>query len=194
MLELRPNCECCDRDLPPDERAGADLHLRVHVLRALRRGRLRRPLSELRRQLRAPADPPGREAGPVPGVDRARAEAAPGVCSCRGELNDQPSHLARSGDLGVPGESDGRRRRRRDRIRDARDRACGAARRRPRRPLARQRRAHLLPGAAAGRHVRGRRHARVHGRRRDLLHGRRDRRRGRHPLRALQGGSRRPGR
>ncbi len=21
MLELRPNCECCDRDLPPDSRA-----------------------------------------------------------------------------------------------------------------------------------------------------------------------------
>lgn len=21
MLELRPNCECCDRDLPPDARA-----------------------------------------------------------------------------------------------------------------------------------------------------------------------------
>ena len=20
MLELRPNCECCDRDLPPDSR------------------------------------------------------------------------------------------------------------------------------------------------------------------------------
>ncbi len=55
------------------------------------------------------------------------------------------------------------------------DRAGGAARRQPRRPLARQGRADLLSRAAAGRHVRGRRHACVHGRRRDLLHRRRDR-------------------
>ena len=37
MLSLRPNCECCDKDLPPACARGADLHLRVHVLRRLRR-------------------------------------------------------------------------------------------------------------------------------------------------------------
>ena len=37
MLELRPNCECCDRDLPPDSRDAMICTLRMHVLRALRR-------------------------------------------------------------------------------------------------------------------------------------------------------------
>ncbi|UMX80538.1 DUF1272 domain-containing protein [Klebsiella pneumoniae] len=32
MLELRPNCECCDKDLPPDSR-GVYLFVRVHLLR-----------------------------------------------------------------------------------------------------------------------------------------------------------------
>ena len=36
MLELRPNCECCDKDLPPDARGRHDLHLRMHLLRRLR--------------------------------------------------------------------------------------------------------------------------------------------------------------
>ena len=36
MLELRPNCERCDRDLPPGRRR-AHLQLRVHVLRRVRR-------------------------------------------------------------------------------------------------------------------------------------------------------------
>jgi len=63
----------------------------------------------------------------------------------------------------IPGQPDGRRRRRRDRGRHARNRSGGPTRRKPRRPLARQRLAHLVPGAAAGRDVRGRRHARSDG-------------------------------
>ena len=37
MLELRPNCECCDRDLPPESPDAHDLHLRVHLVPRLRR-------------------------------------------------------------------------------------------------------------------------------------------------------------
>ena len=33
MLALRPNCECCDKDLPPDAARCPDLLLRMHVLR-----------------------------------------------------------------------------------------------------------------------------------------------------------------
>ena len=33
MLELRPNCECCNRDLPPRKLRRAHLQLRVHLLR-----------------------------------------------------------------------------------------------------------------------------------------------------------------
>ncbi len=36
MLELRPNCECCDKDLPPASPDAHDLHLRMHLLRRLR--------------------------------------------------------------------------------------------------------------------------------------------------------------
>ena len=58
-LELRPNCEYCDKDLPPGSARGAHLHLRVHVLRRLRRERARRRLPQLRRRLRGTADPAG---------------------------------------------------------------------------------------------------------------------------------------
>ena len=40
MLELRPNCECCDKDLPARFGRGADVLLRVHVLQRLRRSGL----------------------------------------------------------------------------------------------------------------------------------------------------------
>ena len=69
----------------------------------------------------------------------------------------------------------------------------GRARRQPRQPPARPGRAHLLPGAPAGRHVRRRRHARLDGRRRDQRHGRGDRGRGRHPPGAGQGRGRAAG-
>ena len=78
-LELRPNCEYCDKDLPPGVDRGADLHLRVHLLRRLRRARASERLPQLRRRLRAAADPAGDGvaarplAGRAPGVARARA-------------------------------------------------------------------------------------------------------------------------
>ena len=39
MLELRPNCECCDKDLPPDSRS-VYLFVRVYLCRGLHDGRL----------------------------------------------------------------------------------------------------------------------------------------------------------
>ena len=58
-LELRPNCEYCDKDLPPDSPDGADLLLRVHLLRRLRRWAAPERLPQLRRRLRAAADQAG---------------------------------------------------------------------------------------------------------------------------------------
>ena len=57
MLELRPNCELCDKDLPPERRGRADLLVRVHVLQRVRRHSAPRRLPELRRRLPAASDP-----------------------------------------------------------------------------------------------------------------------------------------
>lgn len=57
MLELRPNCEWCDRDLPPDSPRRDDLYLRVHVLRDLRAHGPVRRLPHVRGKLRSPPDP-----------------------------------------------------------------------------------------------------------------------------------------
>ena len=75
MLELRPSCECCDKDLPPEAAERDDLHVRMHVLPRLRRHPARRAVPELRRQFRPASDPAGREAGEVPALDPARVQA-----------------------------------------------------------------------------------------------------------------------
>src|SRR4051812_40671032 len=62
------------RPRPPAGVSGRnDLHLRVHLVPLLRRRRAARHLSELRRQPRAPADPPGRAARSRPRLDHAGA-------------------------------------------------------------------------------------------------------------------------
>ena len=58
-LELRPNCEWCDKDLPPDCHRCPDLQLRVHLLRRLRRATLGECLPKLRRRVYSQTDPPG---------------------------------------------------------------------------------------------------------------------------------------
>jgi hypothetical protein len=40
MLELRPNCECCDRDLPPDARDAVICSFECTFCRACAEGRL----------------------------------------------------------------------------------------------------------------------------------------------------------
>ena len=83
MLLLKPSCECCDKNLPPDAPDAVICTYECTFCAALRDRPLRRPVPELRRQLLGPADPPAGDAREAPGLDEARAEAAPGMC-CRG--------------------------------------------------------------------------------------------------------------
>jgi hypothetical protein len=53
-----------------------DLHLRVHVLRRVRRAAARRRVPELRRRVRAAAGPAAGDVGQAPRLDRAGARAA----------------------------------------------------------------------------------------------------------------------
>ena len=80
MLKLRPNCECCDKDLPPD---AADALICTFectfcadcAANRLPGGRCPNCSGELvRRPVRPPAD-----AGEISGFDRARAQAAQGL-------------------------------------------------------------------------------------------------------------------
>ena len=58
------------RSRPPERRSGRPhLHLRVHILRPVRRRALPRRLPQLRRELRAAADPPRGAAAEASGVD-----------------------------------------------------------------------------------------------------------------------------
>ncbi len=71
MLALRPNCECCGRDLPPGQSRRADLFLRMHLVRGLcAHEAARQPLPELRRQPGAAPDPSGGQTREVPSLDR----------------------------------------------------------------------------------------------------------------------------
>jgi hypothetical protein len=65
-LELRPNCEYCDTDLPPDSSRRAHLQLRMHLLRRLRRAASEQCLPQLRRRPRPAADQAG--AGVAAGI------------------------------------------------------------------------------------------------------------------------------
>jgi hypothetical protein len=56
MLQLRPNCECCNTDLAGDSHRGFHLLVRMHVLRTLRERDSRGQMPELwRRAVAAPA-------------------------------------------------------------------------------------------------------------------------------------------
>src|SRR4051812_34473189 len=66
------------RPRPPEWRpAGKDLHLRVHVLRRVRRAPPRRHLPELRRQLHVAPHPADRPPPAQPRLDRARPRRPP---------------------------------------------------------------------------------------------------------------------
>ena len=75
MLELRPNCECCDKDLPPDLLEACICSYRMHILPRLRRGRARRAMPQLRRRVGAPAGPAGGAAAPPSRRDQADLQA-----------------------------------------------------------------------------------------------------------------------
>jgi len=79
MLELRPGCECCDKDLPPDS---ADARIctfectrAASLLRELRGRRAQRPLPELRRRSGRAPEAAGKPAREVPGVDGTHRQA-----------------------------------------------------------------------------------------------------------------------
>ena len=76
MLSLRPNCECCDRDLPPDSRDAMMCSFECTFCKELRRGCAEGALPELRRRTGAPPDPSCGQAREVSGVDGAKGQAA----------------------------------------------------------------------------------------------------------------------
>ena len=87
MLVLLPNCECCDCDLPNGSPRSPDLHLRVHLLRSLCGGALRRALSELRRRSRSASDAPGRLAPAPPRRDGPLHQVAPAMPRARAAMS-----------------------------------------------------------------------------------------------------------
>ncbi len=74
MLELRPNCECCDKDLPPEAPDAMICTFECTFCADCAGTRARRTLPQLRRQFFAAPDPPGRNARQIPGLDQARPE------------------------------------------------------------------------------------------------------------------------
>ena len=75
MLELRPGCECCDKDLPPDAADAMICTFECTFCRDCVETRLARALPELRRQFRPAPDPAGVEAGEISALDPARVQA-----------------------------------------------------------------------------------------------------------------------
>ncbi len=68
MLLLKPNCECCGRDLPPDAADARICSFECTFLRPMRLRGVPRHLPELRRWLPAAPDPAGGAARPVPDI------------------------------------------------------------------------------------------------------------------------------
>ena len=62
MLILLPNCECCDRDLPPESDQARICTYECTFCADCAENRFGERLPELRRRPRAPADPPAGEA------------------------------------------------------------------------------------------------------------------------------------
>lgn len=63
MIEIRPGCECCDRDLPPDSRDARICTFECTFCAGCTDRVPRRDVPELRRRTRAAADPAGGDAG-----------------------------------------------------------------------------------------------------------------------------------
>ena len=93
MLELQAQLRVLRQGPGPRSAGCPDLHLRMHLLRRLRRRPpARRPLSQLRRRACAASGAPAGHAGQVSGLDQARDEAARGLR--KGRLNFPLSPLA----------------------------------------------------------------------------------------------------
>ena len=79
MLILLPNCECCDRDLPPESDQARICTYECTFCADCAENRFGEHLPELRRRSRPPPDPPAREAAEGSGRDRPVHEGASGV-------------------------------------------------------------------------------------------------------------------
>jgi hypothetical protein len=71
VLDLRPNCECCNKDLPPAATNAMIFSFECPFCRDLRGEDGGWALPELRRRTGGASHPPGREAGTVSGIHRA---------------------------------------------------------------------------------------------------------------------------
>ena len=75
MLALRPNCECCDRDLPPESRDAMMCSFECTFCKACAEGVLKGRCPNCGGELVRPPDPSRRQAGEISGIDRAQGEA-----------------------------------------------------------------------------------------------------------------------
>ena len=83
MLELRPNCECCDRDLPPESELARICTFECTFCADCAENVFGGRLPQLWRRFHAAAGASGGVARKAPGIDGARDEAAPRVRQVR---------------------------------------------------------------------------------------------------------------
>jgi uncharacterized protein len=111
MLALRPNCECCDRDLPPDSRDAMICTFECTFCKDCVDGPLKGACPNcggefVRRPIR-----PARDAGEVSGLDRAEVETGRMcggmILAKRRNGSNAPSPLAGEGIAGVATNSIG---------------------------------------------------------------------------------------
>ena len=76
MLALRPNCECCDKDLPNGAADALICTFECTFCVKLRGDPFQRTLPQLHRRPGQAPDAAGGDAGEVSSLDRARAQAA----------------------------------------------------------------------------------------------------------------------
>ena len=76
MLQLRPSCECCDKDLPPSAPDAMICTFECTFCRDCVESQARRPVPELRRQFRAASDPATGGAGEESAIDATRVQSA----------------------------------------------------------------------------------------------------------------------
>ncbi len=74
MLELRPNCECCDKDLPPESREAMICTFECTFCADCVEGVLEGRVPELRRRIHPPSRASGRDARQESGFDEACPE------------------------------------------------------------------------------------------------------------------------
>ena len=74
MLALRPNCECCDRDLPPESRDAMMCSFECTFCKACAEGVLKGRCPNCGGELVRRPVRPGRQAREIPRLDRAQGE------------------------------------------------------------------------------------------------------------------------